>query len=489
MRKWGLLVVFILIWPMIGLLGCQRHQPANQQVTESDSSWYLYQVNHHNASNISRLKFYTDKTVSVQNIRFFSSKTGSNMLNSDFANPSFKLNADGKEIIINTAHPKMIIALKKSYQHQINGYTLRGYRVIYQGSNYQLGQVVRVNRAAVKKFQKQQTKHVAQQQNVSDRLGKKLMTHLQPVPAKAKATAQLGSQKISGGYNYQTIIHRSRAYGHLDINDQGHFTNTLYIRAPQDNPLSKTDNPVIWQQQTVSGYLRALYGKLYLQPLNQLIIKYYTAGQNPQNPVVKSLHLVTNSPKYGTNIKVARTRIERQSDKLLLFNEDLQVWNKNSSHGLALVPTSQKLAALNDQYQVLYQHYLTLKKNPIASNADLRQFVGAIAANNDSTIAGIGVNMNGNYSIDQKVADFQGVDKKGNKQPLMQYLVFIEPAVMQEKKSGWSVSTKAGNFLIFGVLQQKLYLLEQPDTDSLTTTWVPFRNFPLRLPTANITWN
>ena len=71
----------------------------------------------------------------------------------------------------------------------------------------------------------------------------------------------------------------------------------------------------------------------------------------------------------------------------------------------------------------------------------------------------------------------------------MQYLTLIEPAILQEKKDAHTVSTPAGEFLIFGVLNNKLYLLEQPDADSQTVSWAPFHDFPLQLPAAKITWN
>ncbi|UQS81945.1 hypothetical protein MOO45_07080 [Bombilactobacillus folatiphilus] len=483
-RSWLLLVVSGL-W--LGLMaGCMRQKPANQQVVQSKSAWYLYQKPN---QNVQRLCFYPNHTVSVQHVDLLGDKKGSSVLNTKFTNPTYQSNKDGHEITIATTPPRMILAVKKAYQGKVAGYQVKGWQVTYQGATWKLVQIASTNHQQVKKYRQKQ-KRVRQahlSKHHSDQLGTTLMKHLQKPQAKL-ASAQLAGKSIAGEYNYRALLALSRAYGHLSIDRQGHFTNTLYIHDKQSKNNS-ADNPVMLQQQTISGHLKSLYGKLYFQPENLLTVNYYTSGQNPDNPAIKSINLATNSKKYGKNIKLSQFRLEQGQKNLLLFNQDLHPVTDDGTQGLQLYPADKGEPTLKQQYDKLYQHYRDLKQTPVASNADLRQLVSVLADQNQSQIAGIGVNLTGKFSVTQDPKSFIGIDRNGRKQPPRQYLAMLEPAVLQDKKSKQTVNTPAGEFLIFGFYQKQLYLLQQPDADSTTTTWTGFKRLPAKLPVANITWN
>lgn len=485
--------IIILILTLTAMTGCKQVKPLNQQVAQSNANWYLYQGDANGRGNLMQLHFYSDQTVSVKTISWFNRKSGANLLNSSFGNPTYRLNKDGKEIIINTTPPRMVIALKNSYQETIHGYTLKGYTVTYQGNKWKLGKITHTNAKVAQAYQKKRRHHQAIKVAASDKLGSTLMKHVvDPNQVKAAKTAQLDGKSIAGEYNYRAMQANSRVYGHLSIAENGVFTNTVYIHAPQSKDNPDIDNPVIMQQQTLSGYLTSLYGKLYFKPLNLLKISYFTGGQNIDNPSIKAINLATDTKKYGNNIGQKRWRLEWGKKDLLLYNKDFQPWasaDEGDEVAIHLHSTEQSTPKLPEQYNQIYQHYLNLQKQPVASNADLRQYVAAVASKHHSAIAGIGVNINGKFSITQPASNYLGVDRSGQKQAPMQYLALMEPEVLQEKKNAHTVTTPEGEFLIFGISANKLYLLEQPDSDSNTVTWAPFRNFPVQLPQANITWN
>lgn len=493
MRLKHLWIYLVLLVIGSSLAGCQPKQPLNQKVTNTDTSWYLYQNQAIGPGNLMRLNFYNNQTVSVQKISWFNHHSGSNILNTNFGNPHYRLNRDGKEITINTTPPRMVLALKKSFQQTLHGYTLKGYFITYQGETWKLGRIIHINHKQAREYQKKLTANSAIKVANSDKLGPSLMKHaLNPSKVKADKTVQLAGRSVAGNYNYRALQANSRVYGHLEIDADGVFTNTLYIHAPQSKANSQVDNPLIMQQQTSSGYLFSLYGKLYFCSLNLLTVKYFTQGQNLDNPAIKSINLATNTTKYGNNIDQSRLRLEWGQKDLLLYTKDLQnvpSVDEGNEPTIHLHKTDQTKPELIQQYQQIYKHYCDLQSQPVASNADLRQYLGAVATENQSRVADIGVNMSGKFSINQPAASYSGVDRKGQKQPLMRYLTLIEPAILQEKKDSHTVGTPAGEFLIFGVLNNKLYLLEQPDNDSKTVSWVPFHNFPLQLPPAKITWN
>lgn len=488
-QSWG--IGLLIICSLLGLLlvGCHK-QAVNQQITQSKTAWYLYQKPN---QNVQRLHFYRNQTVGVQHVSLLGDRHGSSVLNAKFANPTYQLNQDGQEITINTTHPKMILAVKKAYHEQQAGYTLTGFDVTYQGEKWKLGQITKVNHAKNKKYRQYQKQQQQAQLTTkqSDQLGPTLLKHL-VTPSLKNASSQLNNQSIAGEYNYRALLGMSRVYGHLSIDAKGHFTNTLYVHAKQSVKNPNQDNPVMLEQQTISGTLTSLYGKLYFKPANVLSVKYFTAGQNPENPAIKSFNLTTNSKRYGQNIKLAKYRIEKTDQGLMLFNQDLKAWTdqkQTTTDGVQLYANAKVGPTLKQQYDKLYQHYQDLKKAPITSNADLRQYVAVNSSQHDNTLAGIGINLAGKFSITQDAKSFTGIDRQGKQQPIRQYVALLEPAILQDQKSKHTVNTPAGQFLVFGVYQQRLYLLQQPDSDSTTTTWTGFKNLKLKLPIANITWN
>ncbi|UQS83145.1 hypothetical protein [Bombilactobacillus thymidiniphilus] len=495
MFKKNFRIFSVILISLLLLVGCHSRVPFNQQITQSNKAWYLYrQDSHKHPHNVMRLQFYNDKSVSVQNVNLLGDQHGYNVLDKDFANPAYHLNQDGKEIIIETAHPRMDLAVKDAYQATVAGYKMQGFHVTYQGANWNLAQIKGQNKKQVHNYQKQAKKTNYISKKRSDQLGKHLMQHLVKIPAKASKSVEIAQHNVAGNYNYRAMLENKRVYGHLMLTQDGQFTNTLYIHAKQSKKNPTIDNPVIEQQQTTNGYLQSAYGKLYMKPLNQLTIKYFTTNQNPDNPAIDQINLHTNSKRSGQNIRTASYRLELNNDKLFLYNNTLAAWTDDqqaNSTGIILYSddNAQTNLSLPEQYKELYQHYQQLKKQPIASNKDLRQFVGITAQQHDDAIAGIDINLNGKFSVTQKTTDFIGVARSGKKQAKMQYLTMLEPAIMQEQKSKHTINTAVGQFLVFGYRQQQLYLLQQPNTDSQTVTWTKFNNLPVHLPLANITLN
>ncbi|MBA1392537.1 hypothetical protein EQ500_01265, partial [Lactobacillus sp. XV13L] len=80
------------ILAIMTLAACKKAQPLNRQVTASTADWYLYQGAGSGQGNLLQLHFYNNQTVSVKSIANFNQKNGTNILNADFANPTYRLN-------------------------------------------------------------------------------------------------------------------------------------------------------------------------------------------------------------------------------------------------------------------------------------------------------------------------------------------------------------------------------------------------------------
>jgi hypothetical protein len=92
----------------------------------------------------------------------------------------------------------------------------------------------------------------------------------------------------------------------------------------------------------------------------------------------------------------------------------------------------------------------------------------------------LGVNFGGQYGTNLQPSDYQGISVNGSKQPLMQYMFLVSPSAYSQ--NGPAVTTTKGKFLVYGSLDNRLFLLKQPDKDSTTVTWTLVKDFALKVP-------
>jgi len=245
----------------------------------------------------------------------------------------------------------------------------------------------------------------------------------------------------------------------------------------------ETDSKVVMTTLVESGNVQNLYGKFYLTPKNLLTIDYYYHGQNQDKLLPKSVNLKVNSKATGNQIDRTKIRIESESDQLYLFSSDFTVRVKegqSNTKANLLTKSGSEQTDLKDAITQTKDYYDRYEANPLTSNADLMQLVGAISDNHDKKVGSVGVNFGDQYGTNLQPSDYQGVSINGNKQPLMQYMFLVSPSAYAE--SGPAVTTTKGKFLIYGALDNKLFLLKQPDKDSTTVTWTMVKNFNLTVP-------
>jgi hypothetical protein len=100
----------------------------------------------------------------------------------------------------------------------------------------------------------------------------------------------------------------------------------------------------------------------------------------------------------------------------------------------------------------------------------------------------VAVDFSDRYGAGVKTTDYQGVAKDGSKQPQMQYVFVVSPAKVVEGAT-YIINTQSGSLLVFGMLNNKLYLLHQPDPDSATVTWIGMNDVDLTVPPLQIRLN
>lgn len=145
-----------------------------------------------------------------------------------------------------------------------------------------------------------------------------------------------------------------------------------------------------------------------------------------------------------------------------------------------MTKSSEQQTSLKDAIIQTKEYYDKYKENPLSSNADLMQLVGAISDNHNKKVGNLGVNFGEKYGTNLQPTDYQGISVNGDKQPLMQYMFLVSPSAYSE--NGPAVTTTRGKFLIYGSLDNKLFLLKQPDKDSTTVTWTLVKDFELQVP-------
>lgn len=461
----GILFLFIMI------SGCGKKD--NSQVTDTSKTWYMFQDQ--GETDVISIKFLKNNKASVKDILSLGDSVGIDRTNNKNTNPSYSLDRDGKTITINTSK-KIIFKLLKKYKENVYGKHMVGYYVQYQGQTYKFGHITKTDKKA-------STTNKAKSQNISV---KSMPNHIVNINSDA---TPLKNTNLAGNFNFSTIIDYRRTDGNLTVNDNGTYQMTLTEHAAQPNT-DKTDSKVVMATTVESGQVQSLYGKVYLIPKNFLSISYYFHGQNQDHLLPKSVNLKVNSKSSGNQIERAKTRIENDNGQVYLFSSDFTVRKQSgqtNSNGNLLTTSETPQTSLKNDITKTYNYYQEYKTNPVSSNADFMQLAAAVSDNNDKKLGNIAVNFGGKFGIDQIPSDYQGVDVDGNKQPLMQYLFLVTPAVYKE--NGPTITTNQGKFLIYGMLNNRLFLLKQPDKDSATVTWTLVNGVSLKVPELKFTLN
>ncbi|WP_334329676.1 hypothetical protein [Companilactobacillus sp. HBUAS59699] len=460
----GILFLFIMI------AGCGKKD--NAQVVDTTKTWYLFQDQ--GESNVISIKFLKNSKAEVKDTLSLGDSVGINRMNNNNANPSYELNRDGKTIVINSSE-KVAFKLLKPYKENVYGRHMKGYYVQYQGQTYKFGYITKTDK---------KTKTVSDKKKSQSIAYKSMPDHIIDINSGA---TPLKNQNLAGNFNFSTIINYRRTDGNLTVNTNGTYQMTLTEHAAQPDT-DTTDSKVVMATTIESGQVQNLYGKVYLVPKNFLTITYYFHGQNQANLLPKSVNLKVNSKATGNQIKRARTRIESNSGQLYLFSSDFTVRKQKDqkvANGNYLTESDKSQVSLRDAITQTYNVYKNYVADPVQSNADFMQLAAAISDNHDKKLGNVAVDFGGKYGINQEPTDYQGVDIDGNKQPLMQYLFLVTPAVYKE--NGPTITTNQGKFLIYGMLNNRLFLLKQPDKDSTTVTWTLVNGVKLKVPVLKFT--
>lgn len=460
----GILFLFIMV------TGCSKKD--NAQVVDTTKTWYLFQDQ--GESNVISIKFLKNSKAEVKDILSLGDSVGINRMNNNNANPSYELNRDGKTIVINSSE-KVAFKLLKPYKENVYGRHMKGYYVQYQGQTYKFGYITKTDK---------KTKTVSDKKKSQSIAYKSMPDHIIDINSGA---TPLKNQNLAGNFNFSTIINYRRTDGNLTVDTNGTYQMTLTEHAAQPDT-DTTDSKVVMATTIESGQVQNLYGKVYLVPKNFLTITYYFHGQNQANLLPKSVNLKVNSKATGNQIKRARTRIESNSGQLYLFSSDFTVRKQKDqkvANGNYLTESDKSQVSLRDAITQTYNVYKNYVADPVQSNADFMQLAAAISDNHDKKLGNVAVDFGGKYGINQEPTDYQGVDIDGNKQPLMQYLFLVTPAVYKE--NGPTITTNQGKFLIYGMLNNRLFLLKQPDKDSTTVTWTLVNGVKLKVPVLKFT--
>lgn len=475
MGKKFYIVLSMLFLFVVLLAGCKPKETS--KLVTSNKTWYLYQDQGEN--DTVSIKFLKNQRAEIKDITTIDGKVGINRFNNQFNNPQYILNRDGKTITFKTAKKNLVLKIVKSYHENVYGKHMKGYYVESGGQNYKFAYITKRDKASnISKSQKQKSQAIAYDQ---------LPDHI--IDVNANTTPLTANNNLIGNYNFSTIIDYRRTDGNLTINQNGTYQMTLTEHSAQKLS-DTTDSKVVMLTTVETGNVQSLYGKMYLTPKNLLTIEYYFHGQNQDRLLPKSVNLKVNSKATGNQIDRAKIRIENDSDQLYLYSSDFTVrvkdGQKNTKANL-LTKSSTEQTSLRDAITQTKAYYDSYESNPLTSNADLMQLVGAISDNHNKKVGNIGVNFGDTYGTNLQPSDYQGVSVNGSKQPLMQYMFLVSPSSYSENSP--AVTTTKGKFLIYGALDKKLFLLKQPDKDSTTVTWTLVKNFDLDVPKLKFSLN
>lgn len=457
----GILCLFLVV------LGCKAKE--TDKVVSSDKVWYLYQDQGEN--DTVSIKFLKNQRAEIKDVSTINGKVGINQFDNQFNNPKYSLGRDGRTITFKTAKKNLVLKIEKSYHENVYGKHMKGYSVVSGGNTYKFAYISKIDKPTAKVTKEKQSQSISAGQ---------MPDHIVDVNSNTKPLT--ADNAMIGNYNFKTIINYRRTDGNLTINQNGTYQLTLTEHSAQ-RLNDDTDSKVVMETLVESGQVKSLYGKYYLTPKNLLTIDYYYHGQNLDRLLPKSVNLKVNSKSTGNQIKRANIRIESDADQLYLYSDDYTVRvqdDQKNKNGNLLVKSDTAQTDLKTAITQTEDYYDKYKENPLTSNADLMQLVGAISDNNDKKVGNLGVNFGDKYGTNIQPTDYQGISVNGSKQPLMQYMFLVSPAAYSQ--NGPAVTTTKGKFLIYGSLDNRLFLLKQPDKDSSTVTWTVVKNFSLKVP-------
>lgn len=366
----------------------------------------------------------------------------------------------------------------KTYHENVYGKHMKGYYVQVGNENYKFAYITKRDKANISKSTKHESQSISYKQ---------MANHIIDVNQNTKPLS--ADNSLIGNFYFSTIIDYRRTDGNLTINQNGTYQMTLTQHSAQKLS-DTTDSKVVMMTTVESGNVQSLYGKMYLTPKNLVTIDYYYHGQNQSRLLPKEVNLKVNSKATGNQIDRAKIRIENDSNQLYLYSSDFTVRtrdNQANTKANLLTKSDSAQTSLEDSITQTKDYYDQYLSNPIASNADLMQLVAAISDNNDKKVGNLGVNFGDQYGTNLQPSDYQGISVSGSKQPLMQYMFLVSPSAYSE--NGPAVTTTKGKFLIYGSLDNKLFLLKQPDKDSTTVTWTMVKDFPLTVPKLKFSLN
>ena len=459
----GILCLFLTV------LGCKPKE--TDEIVSSNKTWYLYQDQGEN--DTVSIKFLKNQRAEIKDVSTINGKVGINRFDNQFNNPKYVLNRDGRTITFKTAKKDLVLKIEKTYHENVYGKHMKGYSVSSGGDTYKFAYITKVDKTSANAN--------SNKKDLSQSISAKQMPdHIIDVNSNSKPLT--ANNAMIGNYNFKTIIDYRRTDGNLTINQNGTYQLTLTEHSAQKLN-DDTDSKVVMETLIESGQVQSLYGKYYLTPKNLLTINYYYHGQNTDRLLPKSVNLKVNSKATGNQIKRANIRIETDSNQLYLYSGDYTVRvqdGQSNKNGNLLTKSDTAQTDLRMAITQTQDYYNKYKESPLSSNADLMQLAGAISDNNDKKIGNLGVNFGGQYGTNLQPTDYQGISVNGSKQPLMQYMFLVSPSAYSQ--NGPAVTTTKGKFLVYGSLDNRLFLLKQPDKDSTTVTWTLVKDFPLKVP-------
>lgn len=474
MGKKFYIVLSVMFLFCVILTGCQKKETS--KIVSSNKTWYLFQDQGEN--DTVSIKFLKDQRAEIKDITNIDGKVGINRFNTHFNNPQYVLGRDGKTMTFKTAKQDLVIKLMKTYHENVYGKHMKGYYVQVGNENYKFAYITKRDKANISKSTKHESQSISYKQ---------MANHIIDVNQNTKPLS--ADNSLIGNFYFSTIIDYRRTDGNLTINQNGTYQMTLTQHSAQKLS-DTTDSKVVMMTTVESGNVQSLYGKMYLTPKNLVTIDYYYHGQNQSRLLPKEVNLKVNSKATGNQIDRAKIRIENDSNQLYLYSSDFTVRtrdNQANTKANLLTKSDSAQTSLEDSITQTKDYYDQYLSNPIASNADLMQLVAAISDNNDKKVGNLGVNFGDQYGTNLQPSDYQGISVSGSKQPLMQYMFLVSPSAYSE--NGPAVTTTKGKFLIYGSLDNKLFLLKQPDKDSTTVTWTMVKDFPLTVPKLKFSLN
>jgi len=451
------------------VLGCKEKE--TDKVVTANKTWYLYQDQGEN--DTVSIKFLKNQRAEVKDTSTINGKVGIDRFDSQSKNPQYVLDRDGRTITFKTAKKHLVFKILKAYHENVYGKHMKGYSVESGGDTYKFAYISKTD----KKSNVSTASKKAESQSID---ADQLPDHV--IDVNANSTPLTANNAIIGNYNFSTIIDFRRTDGNLTINQNGTYQMTLTEHSAQKLN-DKTDSKVVMTTLVENGWVQHLYGKFYLTAKNLLTISYYFHGQNQNRLLPKSVNLKVNSKAAGNQIDRAKIRIESDSNQLYLFSSDYTVRvqdGQSNTKANLLTKSNNSQTSLKDAITQTKDYHDKYQADPLSSNADLMQMVAAISDNNDKKVGNLGVNFGDQYGTNIQPSDYQGISVNGNKQPLMQYMFLVSPSSVSENSP--AVSTTKGKFLVYGALDNKLFLLKQPDKDSTTVTWTLVKGVTLTVP-------